>query len=130
MTQTQLEGLSHAIDVDDLISRCMGNLDFVERILTIFQTRCEADLEELEAAIKAADFAQVQRIAHRLKGACANAGAGRLSARAGDLWNAASKEFADVVAARFAQFKEDWEHCSAILNAEQCVVAPTTLAST
>lgn len=125
MTTNQIDNLASVINVDDLMSRCMGNLEFVERILTIFHSRCEADLQELEAAIVASDLVQVQRISHRLKGACANAGASSLSARASELWTAANKEFTDVVAARFAQFKQEWNQCAEILGHEQAAAQPT-----
>lgn len=126
MTSTQIDNLSQVINVDDLMARCMGNLEFVERILTIFQTRGDADLQELEDAVGSTDFARVQRISHRLKGACANAGATSLSTRASELWSAADKEFADVVAARFAQFKQEWNQCAAILAGD--LAAQPTLA--
>ena len=116
MTTTQFDALAKVINVDDLMSRCMGNLDFVERILTIFQSRCEADVVELEEAIQSADLPRVQRIAHRLKGACANAGATNLSQRASELWSAANKEFTDVLAARSVQFRQEWNECTAILT--------------
>ena len=64
MTATQFDALAKVINVDDLMGRCMGNLDFVERILTIFQSRCEEDLIALEDAIQAVDLPRVQQIAH------------------------------------------------------------------
>jgi HPt (histidine-containing phosphotransfer) domain-containing protein len=128
MTTNQMDNLARVINVDDLMSRCMGNLEFVERILAIFQSRCEADLQELEEAVAASDFVRVQRIAHRLKGACANAGASDLSARASELWTAANKEFTDVVSARFAQFKQEWNQCAAVLGHEHAGVEQPTLA--
>lgn len=118
MTTTQFDALAKVINVDDLMERCMGNLDFVERILTIFQSRCEEDLASLEDAIRAVDLPRVQQIAHRLKGACANAGANNLSARASELWTAANKEFTDVLAARCAQFRQEWNECTAILSGD------------
>jgi HPt (histidine-containing phosphotransfer) domain-containing protein len=128
MTANQMGELARVINVDDLMSRCMGNLEFVDRILTIFQSRCEADLQELEQAIDAADFQQIQRISHRLKGACANAGASSLSTRASELWIAANKEFNDVVAARFAQFKQEWDQCAEILGRDRAATEQSTLA--
>ena len=118
MTTTQFDALAKVINVDDLMGRCMGNLDFVERILTIFQSRCEEDLAALEDAIRAVDLPRVQQIAHRLKGACANAGANSLSARASELWTAANKEFTDVLAARCAQFRQEWNECTSILSGD------------
>jgi HPt (histidine-containing phosphotransfer) domain-containing protein len=128
MTSNQMDNLASVINVDDLMSRCMGNLEFVERILAIFQSRCDADLQELEEAVRDSDFIRVQRIAHRLKGACANAGASDLSIRASELWTAANKEFTDVVAARFAQFKQEWDQCAAILRGGRAGAEQSTLA--
>lgn len=129
MTTTQFDALAKVINVDDLMSRCLGNLDFVERILTIFQSRCEADVVELEEAIQSSDLARVQRIAHRLKGACANAGATSLSTRANELWIAANKEFTDLLAARFVQFRQEWNECTVILTGEDSSSAHPAMAS-
>lgn len=129
MTATQFDALAKVINVDDLMGRCLGNLDFVERILTIFQSRCEADVAELEEAIQCSDLARVQRISHRLKGACANAGATNLSIRASELWTAANKEFTDLLAARFVQFRQEWNECAAILAGEDSTTAQPAMAS-
>lgn len=124
MANIQLTELAKFINVDDLMARCLGDLDFVERILTIFQTRCESDMIELEDAIKCGDPAHVQRLAHRLKGACANAGANDLSVHASELWAAANREFADAneftdaLAARFSRFRQAWDECVETLSCE------------
>lgn len=129
MTTNQFNALAKVINVDDLMERCMGNLDFVEKILTIFQTRCAADLAELEAAIEAVDLLRVQQIAHRLKGACANAGANNLSERASELWTAANKGFTDVLAGRCAQFRQEWNECTAILLGDEASVSQEAMAA-
>lgn len=129
MSTINLDRLAKVINVDDLMARCLGNMDFVERILTIFQTRCESDLVELEDAIRAGDMLRVQRLAHRLKGACANAGANDLSVRASELWTAANKEFTDVLAARFAQFRQEWDECAAALSGDASPTSSNALAS-
>ena len=129
MPAIDLDRIAKVINVDDLMARCLGNMDFVERILTIFQTRCESDLVELEDAVSAGDMLRVQRLAHRLKGACANAGANDLSIRASELWSAANKEFTDVLAARFAQFRQEWDECAAALSGESSPESSTALAS-
>ena len=129
MATINLDGLAKVINVDDLMARCLGNLDFVERILTIFRTRCESDLVELEDAIRASDLPRVQRLAHRLKGACANAGANDLSVRASELWTAANKEFTDVLAARFAQFRQEWDECVAAMAGDDSSMNSNAAAS-
>ena len=61
-----------AFEFDELLERCMGNLEFVERILSKFQRRFGENLEELEKALDAEDAEQLVRLAHRLKGESAN----------------------------------------------------------
>lgn len=66
------------VDYQDLISRCMGNSEFAERILTKFEKRFDDDLAHLERELEQGDSAEVARSAHRLKGACANVSANGL----------------------------------------------------
>jgi HPt (histidine-containing phosphotransfer) domain-containing protein len=105
------------IDFDDLMTRCLGNLEFADRILTVFQSRCETDLKELDQAIQANDIEQVERIAHRLKGACANAAAPRLASRAMDLWKVANQRKMESVPACFAALRSEWCKGAAVLQA-------------
>ncbi|NLX57239.1 MAG: Hpt domain-containing protein [Planctomycetaceae bacterium] len=64
--------------VDELLGRCMGNIDFAARVLARFQDRFEVDLQELDQAIAAQDAEATARVAHRIKGAAANVAAVRL----------------------------------------------------
>lgn len=65
-------------DGQELLTRCMGNRQFAERVLDKFLTRLEADVSELEQAIAEEDLTAVARVAHRIKGASANVAAHRL----------------------------------------------------
>ena len=65
---------SPTLNTQELIARCMGNLEFAERLLDKFQGRLDADIVELEAAIDAEDADAIARVAHRIKGASANVG--------------------------------------------------------
>jgi Amt family ammonium transporter len=67
-----------AIDYDELLARCLGNIEFVDRILTKFQRRFGEQLEELEDAVARDDAARVVHVAHRLKGESACVAATRL----------------------------------------------------
>jgi len=69
------------LDRGDLIARCLGNIEFVERVLAKFQQHFGEDLEELERALPGGDAETIGRIAHRLKGASANVAARGLQAR-------------------------------------------------
>jgi HPt (histidine-containing phosphotransfer) domain-containing protein len=73
------------IDQKDLLTRCMGNKPFAARILDAFLRQLNADLDELESAIRNEDSAQVAIISHRVKGASSNVSARRLCSLASAL---------------------------------------------
>lgn len=83
---TQQDGQrASALDLDELVDRCMGNLEFVDRVLTKFQQRFGENLDELERALAQKDTERVVLIAHRLKGESASVAAGALRDRAGEI---------------------------------------------
>lgn len=57
------------VDTDDLLNRCLGRLDIVERILNRFQGALDSELAQLEEALLETDTGKVAQIAHRIKGA-------------------------------------------------------------
>jgi HPt (histidine-containing phosphotransfer) domain-containing protein len=63
------------IDFEELVERCLGNLDFVDRVLTRFQTQFDGDFRRLQDACQAADSREVARVAHLLKGSAASVSA-------------------------------------------------------
>ncbi|MBI3469218.1 MAG: Hpt domain-containing protein [Planctomycetes bacterium] len=73
------------VDFDSLLERCMGDQNFVTRILDKFKTRASADLGQLERSIAAGDPQETARLAHGLRGAAANMSAGPLRDVAGRL---------------------------------------------
>jgi HPt (histidine-containing phosphotransfer) domain-containing protein len=84
VTVTQ-ETQASAFDFDELLNRCLGNLEFAERVLAKFQSRFDDDLVELEHALEVQDAEAVARVAHRLKGASATAAANSISHRAAEI---------------------------------------------
>ena len=60
------------VDLDELLGRCMGNLDLVERVLQKFQDTFPGELAELESAFEAGSAEQLTRTAHRIKGTSAS----------------------------------------------------------
>ncbi len=82
MNQNAPKPTSDGIDVQELMTRCLGNLQFAQRVVAKFQARLEVDLAELDLAVQQSDATGVARIAHRIKGASANVAAGGLLASA------------------------------------------------
>jgi HPt (histidine-containing phosphotransfer) domain-containing protein len=72
--------LTPVLAFEELVDRCMGNLDFAERILRKYQDRFPEDVEQLRRLAESGDATQLAATAHRLKGAAANIGAPRLTA--------------------------------------------------
>jgi len=100
--------VASVLDVDDLVARCLGNLEFVDRVLAMFHQRCDEDLAELERAADAGDTETVVRLAHRLKGACANASAVTLRARAEEVERAARQGLLDDARERLGNLHDEW----------------------
>ncbi len=84
-------------DVDDVLKRCMGNVQFLKRMLDKFSVRAIQDLEQLVAVVTAGDAAKTASAAHTFKGVAANLSARSLQdlaarletmARDGDLGQA------------------------------------------
>ena len=87
-------------DFDSLLARCMGNREFVGRILHKFEAKGRNDLKALEQAVQAGDAEVIAFAAHAIKGAAANlsanflreaAGEMELTARSGDISAAAGQ---------------------------------------
>jgi HPt (histidine-containing phosphotransfer) domain-containing protein len=85
MDVQQHEQCAPILDVQDLMARCMGNLQFAERILAKFQVQLSEDLAELERAVSAGDPQRIARVAHRIKGASANVAARGVKKWAADI---------------------------------------------
>lgn len=85
MNTEQLEQEAAPVDFDDLVDRCLGNLEFVERLLAKFHQRFGEQLEELESAAAEEDAERVALVAHRLRGESASIAAPGLSERAAEI---------------------------------------------
>ncbi len=117
MDQSLRDGEPGVLDIDDLLGRCLGNLQFAEHVLTMFQTRCDEDLAELEQAATSGDADQVARLAHRLKGASANAAAPRLRAQAEQIEMAAREQNLADLPDRLDELRQEWRSFAAAARA-------------
>jgi HPt (histidine-containing phosphotransfer) domain-containing protein len=68
-----------ALDMEELLSRCMGRVDLLEKLLANFDGYLTPQVSELEQAVQLQDAELVRRIAHRLKGAALTVSARALS---------------------------------------------------
>lgn len=101
--------MADVLDVEDLLARCLGNMEFAQRILGKFQERCDEDLAALERAVGEDDRETVARLAHRLKGASANASAPGLRRHASEIESAARRQAFDELPACLEKLKREWD---------------------
>ncbi len=73
------------IDREELLNRCMGRPDLMDRILSSFQARVDDDIECLIDCIQQGDAEAVAALAHKLKGASLTVSALPLAQVAGQL---------------------------------------------
>jgi len=124
MSLESLEGLSSVIDHQALLTRCLNNLAFAERMLTLFQARCGEELAELEQAVDKGDIEAIRRISHRLTGASANAAATGVQARASDLRHAADDGALDKASECLVELRGEWHRLTAAMAAGERVSSP------
>lgn len=117
------EALSEVVDCDQLVTRCLNNLDFAERMLTLYENKCGEELVELERALDRGDLEAVRKIAHRFAGASANAAAFSLQAKASELRHAADAGSSQKATDCMTQLRQEWSRFTAALCQDQAVHA-------
>ena len=108
---------SDVLDYEQLLARCLGNIEFAERVLERFQTSFGEDLAELERSLEMNDADRVASVAHRLKGASANVSAPMLSRWAAEIEELSREASLSVVAPHVERLRDEW---SRFVDARSC----------
>jgi len=101
------------LDRGHLLEMVDGDEAAVEEILQIFLADTSRQIAALGEAITRGDMADVQRLAHALKGSCGNVGADMLRARA---WSLEHADSADVAAGLLADCRAALERVTTYLG--------------
>lgn len=101
-------GSNQPLDVAQLLDRCLGSRQLVERVLKSFESRFDEELQTVRAELTARDVEALARAAHRFKGACANAAANELAGLAATVETAAREESFERAQAACDQLPEAW----------------------
>jgi HPt (histidine-containing phosphotransfer) domain-containing protein len=91
-----------------LLQRCLGNLDFAERILNRFTNTFRDGVAEIRLRENAADANGVARAAHKLKGGAANVSAPGLSNVLKRVEEAGQAGNLAMVAEHMAELEQEW----------------------
>jgi HPt (histidine-containing phosphotransfer) domain-containing protein len=108
MLQEQPASEPIPFDSQELLDRCMGNIDLAERVLAKLQSRFEKETLELEQALQTKDCNLIAGIAHRLKGAAANVAAHDLRQCAANIEDLARKEQFDQMPEQLDLLRDEW----------------------
>ena len=87
----------------------MGNVQFAGRLLHLFTERFAGDLERLEQHLATGEADELARLAHAMKGACANIAAPRLREHASRVEESARERRLHQIPARLALLRDEWE---------------------
>jgi HPt (histidine-containing phosphotransfer) domain-containing protein len=79
------------IDLQQLVDRCLGNLELADRLIARFRERVAETRESLQQALNREETGTIGQLAHRLKGESANLGSGTLARLASELECAAAE---------------------------------------
>ena len=99
---------------DELLRRCMGNLQLLDRVLSTFQQTFNVDLEQLQQDLKHEDLGAFAKRAHKIKGASGNAGAYRVQHAAAELETAARNGQAEPLAGMMEKLREAFQEFRAV----------------
>lgn len=108
MATDQVDREIAALDYDQLLRRCLGNLAFAERILGRFQRQFEEELEHIEQGLKSNDSDRVARLAHSLKGASATVAAHALTAEMAGIESLARASRLEEIPGRLGRLQDEW----------------------
>lgn len=125
MEQEVQDQTAMVIDAEDLMARCLGNIEFARRILVMFQELGYENLAGLEEAIAAEDAEAIALLAHRLKGASANAAALGLRAQAAEIEDAARQCSLGEIPARLENLRHEWSRFNSAVPLVDLLPAPT-----
>ena len=119
MSLVDTRDLSSVINRHELMTRCLNNIDFAERMLRLFQDQFTEELTVLEVAYNNKNMESVAKIAHRLQGACANAAAFGLQERAANLRNAIKEGTSDQAEQCLADLQQEWKRFSSVMSVDK-----------
>ncbi len=104
-------------ELEELLARCVGNLELVERVLKKFATHFADDLERLERHLQVGDADELARVAHTMKGASANVAAPGLREQTARIEELARGRQLDQISSRLTLLRNEWSRFSSSLSA-------------
>jgi HPt (histidine-containing phosphotransfer) domain-containing protein len=118
---TQRPATDSPLDSDELLARCLGNADLVERVLTRFRQSIDHELEALERSVEATDTGDIARRAHRIKGTSLTVAAHRLNEHAQRLETLAITQRLDGIHSCIEDIRQEFTRLDELIADQQAM---------
>ncbi|HUG69934.1 MAG TPA: Hpt domain-containing protein [Pirellulaceae bacterium] len=109
------------LDCDELLARCLGNADLVERVLARFRGSIDQELDALERSLDAADAGDIARRAHRIKGTSLTVSAHRLNECAQRLETVAMSDHLDDIHSCVEDIRQEFARLDELIASQQAM---------
>ena len=97
------------LNYDELVRRCMGKIELVERLLNSFESRFPGEISQIEESLADGDRPRLNRLVHQLKGSVSNVSASALQAVMIRMDEAAQADRLDEVLTCLNETRQQWE---------------------
>lgn len=111
---------------EQLLQRCLGKIDFAQRVLDLFLSKVDRDIEALLDAGQQGNCAQLTQSAHRLKGSAASIAAPRLQKLMSELEKAGRQDAHSDVEQLLSQVQSETQSLKKVLARWRTAAAPVT----
>jgi HPt (histidine-containing phosphotransfer) domain-containing protein len=118
---------SGILDLEELRSRCMGNIELVQQVLKKFESRTPEEIEAIEKALQLQDTQQIARVAHRLRGTSATVSAEGLTRAAAEIEDVSRQGRLADLPTGVERLRDEWEK---YLNCAAALLSAATTEST
>lgn len=115
MISDNISERTDVLNADELLKRCLGKIEFMEHVLGLLLERGGLDIASLKEAISNDDYGTAYQIAHRLKGAFANASANQLSRLAEEICEDSQAGNTDRVHEKLVLLEANWDDLTNML---------------
>jgi HPt (histidine-containing phosphotransfer) domain-containing protein len=105
------------LDLEELLARCLGRVDLMDRLLANFDETLGPQINQLEEAVQISDPPKIKSIAHRIKGAALTVSARELSKCAERLESSAVDPSSEQCANCLENVLRECERLSATIRA-------------
>ncbi len=103
--------LRETLDLEELLDRCAGQRDVATRVLGIFRDQSRPQFDQMEAAWRSADLAELRRVSHLLKGSSANVAASAVRRATEAVEQAASSHAVEDLGPLIARVENTLTNC-------------------